>query len=109
MLISFPNIDELMTEHMKGGDKSVAVKSVTINGEKLMVGRLEPGASIGVHTHEDSCEVYYYLSGAGKCYYDGSWEPAIPGCAHFCPKGHTHGLKNTGDEDLIYFGAVCKQ
>lgn len=109
MLISFPNMEETLTENFKGGEKTIGTKSVLFNGDKIMMGRLEPGASIGIHTHEDSCEVYYYLSGSGKCYYDGAWEPAKPGCAHFCPKGHTHGLKNTGDEDLVYFGAVCKQ
>ena len=109
MLFYFPNMEETITPHFKGGEKSLAVKGVTFDGNKITMGRLEPGASIGVHTHEDSCEVYYYISGKGKCFYDGAWEPAEPGCAHFCPKGHSHGLSNTGDEDLIFLGAVIKQ
>ncbi len=106
MLISFPNINETLTEHFKGGEKAVGTKSVTFDGDKIMIGRLEPGASIGPHAHEDSCEVYYYISGKGKCLFDDKWEPVRPGVAHYCPKGHTHSLVNTGDEDLVYFAAV---
>ena len=31
------------------------------------------------------------------------------GQAHYCPKGHKHGMKNEGTEDLIIFGVVPKQ
>lgn len=109
MLFYFPNMEETNTEHFKGGEKFLAAKGVTFDGSRFTVGRLIPGATIGIHTHEDSCEVYYYLSGTGKCYYDGAWEPVSPGCVHFCPKGHSHGLANTGEEDLLFFAAVIPQ
>ena len=109
MLINFPNIDETVEQHFKGGEKQVGRRVVHFGGNRVMILRLEPGASIGLHTHEDNCEVFYYLSGHGKCLYDGAWEPVEPGAAHYCPKGHSHSLVNSGDEDLVLFAAVIAQ
>ena len=109
MLISFDNMQETMKPNFKGGEKEAAMKIVRYEDDRIMMGRLEPGASIGLHTHEESCEVYYFLSGTGKSLYDGAWEPVRPGVAHYCPKGHSHSLVNTGEEDLVFFAAVCHQ
>ncbi len=109
MLISFDNMQETIKPNFKGGDKEAAMKIVRYEDDRIMMGRLEPGASIGPHAHEESCEVYYFLSGTGKCQYDGAWEPVRPGVAHYCPKGHSHSLVNTGEEDLVFFAAVCHQ
>ena len=109
MLISFPNIDEVIHDNFKGGEKQTGMKRVSFGDDRIMIIRLVPGASIGEHTHEDNCEVFYYLSGEGKCLYDGKWEPAAAGTAHFCPKGHSHSLVNSGDEDLVLFAAVIEQ
>lgn len=109
MLISFPNIDELAKPHLRNGEKTTFMKRVDFGASRVMIIRLEPGASIGEHTHEEDCEIFYYLSGKGKCLYDGKWEPVEPGTAHFCPKGHSHSLVNSGDEDLVLFAAVIEQ
>ena len=73
---------------------------------KIMRSVLAPGASIGLHTHETSSEVMYFLSGTGKVLYDGVWEPVAPGTCHYCPKGHSHSLVNDGMEDLVTFAVV---
>ena len=109
MLINFPNIHEVVKPHLRGGEKDTYMKKVEFGASRTMIIRLEPGASIGEHTHEQDCEVFYYLSGHAKCLYDGKWEPVEPGTAHFCPKGHSHSLVNSGDEDLVLFAAVIEQ
>ena len=59
---------------------------------KIMHGRLEPGASIGLHTHDTSSEVIYVLAGRGKVLCDGEWEAVSTGSCHYCPKAvsYTH-------------------
>ncbi len=109
MLIQFPNIEETILPNFKGGEKQTAMKRVSFGDSRAMLVRLIPGASIGEHTHEDNCEVFYYLSGKGKCLYDGQWEPAEAGTAHYCPKGHSHSLVNDGEEDLVLFATVIAQ
>ena len=61
------------------------------------------------HTHEDSCEIIYVLSGTASIVCDGVSETVEAGQAHYCPKGSTHVMKNNGDRDLVVFAVVPKQ
>lgn len=111
MLIDFNNMEEKAIPNFKGGEKQYDVKMFDHEANKIMHGRLVPGASIGYHTHVDNCEIIYILSGHGTCIGDKEkGEEAIPvnpGEAHYCPKGFSHSLVNTGDEDLIFFAVVA--
>ena len=73
---------------------------------KILHGRLVPGATIGVHTHETDSEIIYFLSGSGHMLYDGKKEPVEAGVCHYCPAGHSHGMINDSDGDLIFFAVV---
>ena len=76
---------------------------------KIMRGTLEPGASIGMHTHETNSEMIYILSGNGKVLYDNGEESLSAGDCHYCPKGHAHSLMNDGEENLVFFAVVPEQ
>ena len=67
---------------------------------------LEPGASIGLHTHQGNSEIIYILSGTGKVLYDGAYETLVPGACHYCPEGHEHSLINDGKDELRVFAVV---
>lgn len=73
---------------------------------KIMRGKLAPGASIGLHTHETNSEIIYVLEGNGKVLYDGEYETVGAGSCHYCPKGHEHSLINDSQADLIFFAVV---
>ena len=112
MLIEFDKIEPQIIPHMRGGEKEVQARMYTDPQNKIMRGRLLPGASIGMHTHETSSEIIYILSGKGKILYDGGCEPLEPGSCHYCPKGHAHSLINDspeGGEDLRFFAVVTEQ
>ena len=51
MIIDFKNMEEQILPNFKGGEKSYAVKKFTDDRNMIMYGRLESGASIGLHTH----------------------------------------------------------
>ena len=76
---------------------------------KIMKGRLIPGASIGLHTHETNSEIIYVLEGTGKVLCDGAYELLAAGSCHYCPKGHAHSLINDSAADLIFFAVVPEQ
>lgn len=76
---------------------------------KIMIGRLEPVASIGLHTHKTSSEIIYILNGSVLALFDGAEERVDAGVAHYCPKGHSHSLINDAEEDLIFFAVVPEQ
>ena len=112
MLIEFDKIEPQIIPHMRGGEKEVQARMYTDPQNKIMRGRLIPGASIGMHTHETSSEIIYILSGKGKILYDGGCEPLEPGSCHYCPKGRAHSLMNDspeGGEDLRFFAVVAEQ
>ena len=61
---------------------------------------LKPGSGIGYHEqHED--EVYYVLSGHGVMTLDDKPHDVGPGTAILTRPGSSHGLRQTGNEDLV--------
>jgi mannose-6-phosphate isomerase-like protein (cupin superfamily) len=61
---------------------------------------LKPGVSIGVHKHEHDEEYYLVLAGRGVMTLDGVAHEVGPGDITGVYPGGTHGLLNTGAEDL---------
>ena len=66
MIIDFKHMEEQILPNFKGGEKAYAVKKFTDDRNMIMHGRLESGASIGLHTHEGNCEMFYIIEGTGK-------------------------------------------
>ncbi len=61
---------------------------------------LHPGSSIGPHEqHED--EIYFVVSGTGRMTIDGASLDVQSGDGVLTRPGSTHGLVQTGDEDLV--------
>ena len=65
MLIDFSDIEEKPLEHFKGGEGTFFARMFTDPKVKIMRGRLEHGASIGLHTHEGNSEIVFILEGKG--------------------------------------------
>jgi mannose-6-phosphate isomerase-like protein (cupin superfamily) len=61
---------------------------------------LKPGSGIGYHEQKED-EIYYVLSGHGTMTIDGKAFDVGPGDAVLTRPGSSHGLKQTGAEDLV--------
>ena len=106
MLINFDAMEETVPPGFLGGEGTLRARRWTDELGKIMRGTLDPGSSIGLHTHETSSETIYILSGTGKVLYDGAYTPLAAGDCHYCPKGHAHSLINDGGENLEFFAVV---
>ena len=106
MVINFNDIPVVVKPQFKGGNKEYLVQTFEDGDNRIMHGRLEPGASIGLHLHEENSEIYYILKGKADLIYDDTRETVLPGQAHYCPVGHSHSLMNNGDEDLEFLAIV---
>ena len=106
MLIDFEKLDKNTLKNFRGGEKEVSAQIFFDGKVKIMKALLIPGSSIGMHTHETSSEIIYVLKGRGKILTPEGEEPLNEGLCHYCPKGESHSLINTGDEDLIVFTVV---
>jgi len=71
---------------------------------------VEPGASIGEHTHHDDEELYLIIEGVGVMRIDGVDEPVGPGDICLTRPGHSHSLTNSdaGPMRLIVIGLNVK-
>ena len=106
MLINFAAIEESVIPNMRGGEKEYNVRIFNDGACKIMKGRLVPGASIGLHTHETDSEMIYILSGTGTMLAEGDTEILPAGSCHYCPKGGTHSLSNQNEEELVFLAIV---
>jgi mannose-6-phosphate isomerase-like protein (cupin superfamily) len=60
---------------------------------------LRPGSAIGYHLQETD-EIYYIISGTGQMQMNGKNFPVNAGDAILTRPGSSHGLKQTGHQDL---------
>ncbi len=67
--------------------------------------RIEPGVEIPVHTHDESMDSIFVMSGEGEIFADGNWNSVTEGDYCLAPAGEEHGVKNTGSEVLQLF--IC--
>jgi len=109
MILDFSKMSYAEFPQFYGGEKITFTKIFADDLNKIMSGKLIPGASIGLHTHQTSSEIIFFISGHGKVLMDGAYEAVSAGLCHYCPKNHAHSLINDSDEDLTYFAVVAKQ
>lgn len=116
MKIRFDEMEVTVLPQFKGGEKEFAANMFFDGTNRIFKGTLVPGATIGMHTHDDSCEVIFVLEGNGTVV-ERSPEseketitPVSAGDCLYCQKGHTHSLRNTAEEgDLVFYAVVPKQ
>lgn len=102
------NRDVARAEHVQNGEghmyRDLLLTEDQIHGELTYVSSitLEPGCSIGVHTHSGDNEMYYIYEGTGT-YTDGDETyPVQAGDVLFCNDGETHGIANEGNAPLRF-------
>ena len=85
MLLNFDQIEEKIIPKMRGGEGEMITRMFVNEDTKIMRGRLTPGSTIGLHTHEGDSEMIFILSGAGKVLCDGT-SPCPPAPATTAPR-----------------------
>lgn len=106
MLLDLFNMDPKPMAHFKGGEGEALVRMHADDMGKVAQITLPVGASIGYHTHEDSYEVIYVLSGCGTCYDGDQVYPVSAGMVQYCPQHEGHSIVNTGTEELRLLGII---
>lgn len=109
MIIDFNSIGESILRNFQGGEKQVVAHMFSDDLNRIMRGTLEPGASIGLHTHETSSEILFVHKGSGYVIYDGEKFAVKAGDVHYCPKGHSHTFVNDGVSTIEFTAVVPQQ
>lgn len=107
MMLEFDKLDAQVVPHFKGGQGEAHVRTAVQDGMgRILTLTLPVGSSIGLHTHQGNCEIIHVLSGSGVCHDDGTDVAISAGMTHYCPEGHTHGIDNTGTDELVLLGIL---
>ena len=113
MIIDFSKMDVTVLPNFKGGEKELAANMFFDGTARIFKGRLIPGATIGMHTHDDTCEVIFVLEGKGTIIESSpesdeqTVSPVSSGDCLYCSVGHSHSLQNTSSEgDLVFYAVV---
>ena len=114
MVINFSQIEETVFPNFKGGEKEFAANMFFDGTNRMFKGKLIPGATIGMHTHDDSCEVIFILEGRGVILEknpegENEFFSVSAGDCLYCPKGGSHSLQNNSEADLVFYAVVPKQ
>ena len=98
---------------IRGGKGETEQRKIAESVEELYgKGRLfnymiiQPGNSIGEHTHEGDNEIFYFIKGTGEYNDNGTIVEVGPGDSTFCSDGQFHSLKNTGDVPLEFIALI---
>ena len=67
---------------------------------------LAPGAEVGYHVHTGDSEAYYFISGEGEYDDGGITYKVSAGDFSYTADGQGHGVKNTGDEPLVFIALI---
>ena len=100
--------------NMRGGKGTVKVehwfRPEAFSVKSRLCARLtiEPGGSIGTHTHDGEDEIYLVLSGTGRIEEQGEWVPIQPGDAILTGQGGSHGVEITGSEPLVIAAMIVQ-
>lgn len=109
MKIDFSGIELSSIPNFKNGT-GITDANIFFDGKnRILLCRIRPGSSIGLHTHETNSEIMFFLSGQGRVVCDGEEEIVGKGSCHYCPKGSSHTTINTGSEDLVLYAVVAEQ
>ena len=106
VIINFNEIKETRLTEFKRGTGTTVARMYVDEKVRIMKGYLEPGSSIGMHTHEGSSETIFILAGEGKTIVDGKEELLRAGSCSHCPNGSSHTLINSGKGRLEFYAVV---
>lgn len=82
------------------------VEGLNNKGRLFSIMSLDPGSSIGKHTHINEIEIYHILEGTGSIY-DNSEEVIVkPGDVHITKSGEIHSIQNIGDTTLKFIALI---
>ena len=99
-------------ENMRGGRGKVEIlhifKKEELTGKTRLFAklRLEPGCSIGYHSHENEEEVFYVIQGSGRAAEDDTEYDVACGDAILVGGGGGHTIRNTADEPLEILAVI---
>lgn len=87
-------LEKILTSEL--GDKCALYARVTV----------PPGVAVPFHRHDGNGESYFFLAGEGEYDDNGTKRTVRAGDSTWTPSGSSHGLVNTGAENLVFMALI---
>lgn len=107
MIVDFKTLEATAHKNFRGGEKEVILKIVEDGKYKLLEGKLVPGATIGLHSHDINAEIIYIVEGDATIYTGREYFPLQKGMVHLCKDGASHSLQNKSEQDVLFFAVIA--
>jgi mannose-6-phosphate isomerase-like protein (cupin superfamily) len=93
-----------IADHIVVGPEKLRAGRMYVGDEfRAVVITLSPGQAQEVHMHPATSHAWFIVSGKGEVTMEaGRRETVEPGCFLVHPRNSVHGLRNTGDDNLVY-------
>ena len=84
-------------------------KATLFSSERMLVGlnSFEPGQEHALHAHAGMDKVYQVVDGQGEFLLDGREVPMSAGVVLVAPEGVPHGIRNTGEGQLVVLAILA--
>ncbi|MDD4715828.1 MAG: cupin domain-containing protein [Oscillospiraceae bacterium] len=112
MIIRKEDMNLRVRDNIKGGKGTI--EDLKILEPEMLSGRcslcskffIDPGDSLGEHTHQKDAELYYVLEGELTVVEDGAAHLLKPGDAAFATGGVSHWVENRSGEQAVMLGII---
>ena len=93
-----------IADHIVVGPEKLRAGRMYVGDEfRAVVITLAPGQAQDVHMHPATSHAWFIVSGTGEVTMEGGKREKVePGLFLVHPRNSVHGLRNTGDENLVY-------
>jgi len=91
-----------------GGKRDYVLENMPENAKMFAEIKLEPGCSLGTHTHTGEYEVFFFHEGEVTLNDNGTERKMHPGDFAICYDGESHGIANRTDKPASLFAAIIK-
>lgn len=84
-------------------------KATLFESPRVLVGLncFRPGQEHALHAHGEMDKLYHVLAGRGLLLLEGASHALEPGQLAIASAGVPHGIRNTGDEDLVVLAVLA--
>lgn len=76
------------------------------SGRRFSINTVQPGDSLGYHSHNGEFEIYLVLKGTAKIVDDGEEYLLHEGDMMQCKSGHSHSIANETDEIMEFLALI---
>lgn len=112
MITKYENLITDIKPQLKDGIGETTILNITdregLNNKARLfsIMSLEPGSSIGEHTHVNEREIYHILEGSGLICDNGEDIIVNPGDVNLTKSGDRHSIRNIGETTLKFIAII---